>query len=253
MQNKLAHLIVHYKSEGAAATFKFIATKISNRLIKKIKKNDHAFIFSEIYKKNLWKSQESRSGEGSELSQTKNLIEILPSMLEQFQIKTIIDAPCGDFNWMKHVPLNRDLHYIGLDIVPELINDNQKKYGNSQYRFQLADLTKNQLPKAELLFCRDCLFHLSYKDIYLVLNNFVQSDIPFLLTTTHLNTSNFKNSDIQTGSFRQIDLFSEPFFLPSNVHFRIEDFVAPATPREMCLWDKAQVKSALEKMSQAIF
>ena len=200
----------------------------------------------------MWNSGESRSGSGSELAYTENLIKFLPEVFKKFNIKTIIDAPCGDFNWMKHVPMEKSVHYIGIDIVPALIISNQTKYNSSQYQFLSGDITSDPLPKADLLFCRDCLFHLNYNDIYRVFKNFVESDNKWILTTTHINTSNFTNTDIRTGSFRNIDLFSFPFSLPKDVHYRIEDFVAPAQPREMCLWDKEQIRAKLVNMEKNI-
>jgi hypothetical protein len=85
-----------------------------------------------------------------------------------------------------------------------------------------------------------------------VFKNFVESDIPWLLTTTHINKNNFKNKDIYSGDFRLIDLFSEPFNLPDEVHYRILDFVDPFPQREMCLWSREEVRIALDGMSKLI-
>jgi hypothetical protein len=252
MKDTIKKLVNLYKSDGLFSTAKIAYKKVHSRAVKSLSKQDNSTIFAKIYEGNLWKSNESRSGAGSELANTANLIKLLPEVFERFKIQTIIDAPCGDFNWMKHVPMKSNLSYLGIDIVPDLIKSNQKNYGNEQYNFILADITKGPLPRADLLFCRDCLFHLPYKDIFLVLKNFVESDIPLLLTTTHINTNNFINTNIRVGSFRNIDLFAEPFCLPKDVHYRIEDFVMPDQPREMCLWDKEQIRSALHKMSKMI-
>jgi hypothetical protein len=35
----------------------------------------------------------------------------------------MLDAPCGDFNWMKEVDLSA-VHYTGGDIVEPLVNSN---------------------------------------------------------------------------------------------------------------------------------
>ncbi|WP_250161065.1 hypothetical protein [Peribacillus frigoritolerans] len=77
-------------------------------------------LFTNIYKKNRWRNSESVSGQGSSLTQTKTLIQELPGLINQLQIKKLIDAPCGDFNWMKEVYKNTEL-YIGIDIVDEII------------------------------------------------------------------------------------------------------------------------------------
>ena len=41
---------------------------------------------------------------------------------------SLLDAPCGDFNWMRHVPLG-GVSYTGADVVPELIARNRRDYG----------------------------------------------------------------------------------------------------------------------------
>ena len=86
----------------------------------------------------------------------------------------------------------------------------------------------------------------------LLLKNFVDSKTSFLLTSTHVNQGETVNSDISAGDFRLIDLFSDPFCLPRNVHYRLEDFVPPHPPREMCLWDRAQISAALHDMTAKI-
>ena len=42
--------------------------------------------------------------------------------LRKLGIRTIVDAACGDFNWMRHIVCNSDIKYQGFDIVEELIN-----------------------------------------------------------------------------------------------------------------------------------
>jgi hypothetical protein len=77
-------------------------------------------LYTNIYKKNRWRNSESVSGTGSSFAQTKTLIQELPSIINQLQIKKMIDTPCGDFNWMKEIYKNTEL-YIGIDFVDEII------------------------------------------------------------------------------------------------------------------------------------
>jgi len=44
--------------------------------------------------------------------------------LQSLQIKTLLDAPCGDGNWINKVDLS-GITYIGADIVPEIIETNK--------------------------------------------------------------------------------------------------------------------------------
>jgi hypothetical protein len=201
--------------------------------------------FTEIYKKNYWGSAESISGMGSTIEHTINLRNELPELFKKFSIKTVFDAPCGDFNWMKHVLEGNNVNYIGGDIVAPLIADNNARYRSKNVTFIHIDLIKEKFPKADLMICRDCLFHLSFHDTRSVLQNFIDAEISYLLTTTHIHTERFRNKDIKTGDFRRIDLFSAPYYFPKDMLLRIEDWKAPDPEREMCLWTRNQIIQAL--------
>lgn len=201
--------------------------------------------FTAIYKGNHWGGDESASGRGSSLAYTDNLRAHLPGLFEQFKIRSVLDAPCGDFHWMRLVTNQLNIDYTGADIVKPIIESNQSKYANASTRFVQLDITRHPLPPADLMICRDCLFHLSYADVRAALVNFVKSGTPYLLTTTHINNGTFRNHDILTGSFRLIDLFSEPFNLPREPLARIADWIEPHPEREMCLWSSEQIAAAL--------
>lgn len=206
--------------------------------------------FTWIYKRNHWGNCESVSGPGSTLRYTENLRKHLPLLFSEYKVRKVLDAPCGDFNWMKEVVKEIDIHYVGADIVPQLVESNNALYKSEHVGFIHADITNGALPAVDLMICRDCLFHFSYADIAKFINNFCQSDIPYLLTTTHINKSDFENKDIKTSEFRLIDLHKPPFFFPEPL-FSIDDWVEPHPARQMRLWSKGQVLGALKKMERA--
>ncbi len=208
--------------------------------------------FTKIYEISYWGKWESKSGKGSTLSSTEQLRKELPNLFKQFGVKTVFDGPCGDFNWMKYVISETDIFYIGGDIVEPMIAANQANYGNQKISFIKLDLTKNTLPSADLMICRDCLFHLSFQDTLMLLQNFSNSNIPWLLTTTYQKTSEFINVNIDTGHFRRIDLFSAPYHFPKEIHYKIEDCMPEEDVRYMCLWSKQQVQSAILLMQEDV-
>jgi len=167
-------------------------------------------VFRDIYYKNIWES-ESRSGPGSELDQTKELLDQLPILFEQLDIKSIIDAPCGDFNWMRFLQMD-EIDYLGCDIVPELVAANNHKYSKSGVRFLELDIISDSLPEADLILVRDCFVHFSYKNIEKALINIKKSGIKYIATTTFLNCN--KNYNIPTGEWRSINLEKDPFKFP---------------------------------------
>ena len=164
--------------------------------------------FTYINEHKYWKSDESVSGDGSELEVTQELIKELEVLCKAKNIKTFLDIPCGDFNWMQHANLH-DVDYIGGDIVENLIVENNAKYKQERITFKNLDLTKDVLPKVDLVFCRDCLVHLSYKDIYKTLINIKKSKSKYLLTTSFDRCR--INNDIVTGQWRKLNFEITPF------------------------------------------
>jgi hypothetical protein len=194
----------------------------------------------------MWSCAESRSGWGSTLDATGTIANALPGLVSRFRVERLLDAPCGDFNWLRHVELPKSLTYIGADVVPAIADANKARYACSQRRFMTMDIINDALPEADLLFCRDCLIHFSDDDIFMFLDNFMRSSIEYLMTTTYKpNGSDVENRNIVTGDFRALDLFKVPFQLPGDVLFRADDFAPGAPPREMCIWSRAQIGTAV--------
>lgn len=163
--------------------------------------------FTTIYNTRAWHSQESISGIGSELIQTKQLIEELPVLFKKYNIQSVLDIPCGDFNWMQHIDLGIT-KYIGADIVEDLIITNRQKYPNVE--FHHLDLTKSNLPKVDLILARDVFVHMTYNTIVSALENIINSGCKYLLTTSFTGMSS--NRDLSAdGDWRPLNLLVEPF------------------------------------------
>lgn len=168
-------------------------------------------VFHEIYYKKGFGGTKSISGHGASLEQTEAIRQEMPKMMEELNVKSLLDAPCGDFHWMKEMNFDID-KYIGVDIVSELIESNREKYGSDKKEFVLLDIAKSSLPCVDLILCRDCLIHFLFKDIFSTVRNFCRSNSKYLLTTTFTKQS--KNVDIRTGRVRPINLSLPPFNFP---------------------------------------
>ncbi len=213
-------------------------------------KTDLRSVFTAIADANKWGSRESVSGEGSTMAYTYNLRHELPRFIDEFGVRSMFDAPCGDFNWMKAVDFPAGFHYVGGEIVPSLVLANRRDHATANREFIEFDIAADKFPKCDLWFCRDCLFHLPYKSIFAAIAGFLGADIPLLMTTTHINATRFRNKDIEGGDYRQIDLFGAPFHFPREVRYRIPDYVFPFPQREMCVWSKDQVAFALRRSAR---
>ena len=179
-------------------------------------------IFTTIFETNYWKSRESVSGPGAEIKQTHRIRKTIPEILKKYNIRTILDIPCGDFNWMRTIDLSILDKYIGADIVSALIKINNKKHSGGNKKFIELNIINSCLPKVNLIFSRDCFIHLKNKEICRSLNNIKKSGSNFLLTTTYIYE--VENIDTQKGKWRPINLNLKPFNLPPYIKYINTDF-----------------------------
>jgi hypothetical protein len=112
---------------------------------------------------------------------------------------------------MKHLTVGVEQH-IGVDIVQELVEQNQRTLGGPHRRFLKLDITRDHLPQVDLILCRDCLVHFSFQEVFNALRNFKKSQSTYLLTTTF--TGARPNPEIAMGSWHPLNLQLPPFNLP---------------------------------------
>jgi SAM-dependent methyltransferase len=168
-------------------------------------------VFSGIHRQNCWLGEESMSGPGSSLAATAALRRELPRLLAQLGCASLLDAPCGDLWWLKEAALPV-ASYCGVDIVPAVIAQNRRRHAAPGRTFLCLDVRRDPLPQADLVLCRDCLVHLSFRDALAALANFRASGAAWLLTTTF--TGQHAHRDVLTGEWRPLNLQLPPFSLP---------------------------------------
>ena len=203
-------------------------------------------IFKRIYRKQRWGTQETASGTGSTLKQTEVIRAELPRLVRELGVKSILDIPCGDFNWMKEVNLEIE-SYIGADIVKEIIQNNRQRFASTQREFVRLNITRDGLPRVDLILCRDCLVHFSYHDLCLALNMIRKSNSTYLLTTTFTDLQ--ANEDILTGNWRPLNLQKPPFNFSTPIRLIEEKFVEDErySDKSLGLWRISDILPADKK------
>ena len=183
----------------------------------KIKKD----VFTSIYKSNHWvqdddilsKDSISVSGHGSNINTNQffNLRKIFLKIIDEKKINSILDMPCGDFLWLYEIIKKKNIDYIGVDIVEELIEANKKKYLDKNFNFINDDIVNfNTSNKFDLILIRDLFIHIPNSDIKKILQNIKKIDFKYVA----LNSYNNKiNEDVVVGKHRKINLLIEPFNL----------------------------------------
>lgn len=175
--------------------------------------------FVRHYRDNYWKGAESRSGRGSSLDQTRIVREELPRLCTELGITSLLDVPCGDVHWMQHVALP-GVRYIGADIVPQVVADNRTRFAGTGREFIAFDLVRAPPPRVDLIFCRDLLVHLPFRDALRALENCRKSGATWLLTTSF--TERTENADLAGSDWRPLNLALAPFNLPQPARLILE-------------------------------
>ncbi|MFF3855558.1 methyltransferase [Micromonospora sp. NPDC002575] len=199
---------------------------------------DRRQVFAEIYDRGIWLTEENAdclSGAGSSLRSTAQLREALPALLTRLGATSLLDLGCGDFTWMRHVDLG--VPYVGVDIVPGVVEANRRQHATPQRTFHCLDAVSEPLPAADAVLCREVLFHLSLADARRVLDNVGESGARYLIATTDEATG--FNSDIKTGDFRVLNLRRRPFSFPAPLCQFADDAVQAG--RVLGVWRTADL------------
>ena len=188
---------------------------------------DYQKIFDDIYHNYGFGGKdkvhgETRSGPGSTTIATLHIKKFITHIVKQYNVKSVVDIPCGDFNWMSDIASDFE-SYIGMDISPKCIKDNQCKYPN--FDFRVGDLINGTIPDCDLLIVRDVFGHMPLEFGKIAVDNVWHSNWKYLISTnwlyvnrdTTLNQtqcSNHTNTGIeQFGKCYKINLLNEPFNL----------------------------------------
>jgi len=198
-----------------------------------MRSKDMGEVFSQIYSKNVWveaNGQDSLSGVGSTAHAAEKVVQSLSAFLQQIECRQLVDIGCGDFNWMQAV--RGDFNYLGIDIVPDVIQTNIAKFGDERRRFVCMDATRNPVEPGDVAICREVLFHLSFADAQRLIANIKAAGFKYIILTS--DKSIWFNSDIRNGDFRRINLERAPFNFPSPIQELTDDRVAQG--RVLAIW-----------------
>lgn len=174
---------------------------------------------------------ETACGAGSTLAATAYLRTVLPDILARHHVRTLLDAPCGDFNWMARADLS-GVTYVGADLSAEnLATATQRSADQRGVSFIRADLCVDDLPKCDAILSRDFFQHLPNAMALQALANFKRTGARLLLATTFYNAT---NSDIaEPGGFRPLNLCAAPFSLGEPIETHPDP---PGSERVIGIW-----------------
>ena len=178
--------------------------------------------FREVYRRNTWNGERSRSGPGSEGAFAQRKVEVLRQWIETYKIRSLLDIGCGDFYWMRDLVPLLDV-YAGVDIVPELIAENNRLYATARVSFHEVDLTVERasahLPQKEwdLITCLDVFGHLLNDEVLRLLTFLTRSSgARYLLITNRRDASSAAYLNREKSREEGIDTECHPVFQQSG-------------------------------------
>ncbi len=139
--------------------------------------------FSKIYRNQVWgkNGEQFYSGPGSHGPASDMYCAAVTRFIQENGIRSVVDCGCGDFSIAKRIVEATDVQYVGVDVVPELIQHHRKNFQGPRVRFACANIIADDLPTADLYLVRQVLQHLTNDEIAKVLERL--SCVPKVLIT----------------------------------------------------------------------
>jgi SAM-dependent methyltransferase len=164
------------------------------------------------------KEGKGTSGFGSTLEFNKLYRVFLQDFLAAHAIRSVVDAGCGDWQFSQAIDW-KGINYLGVDIVQSVVETNQRKFGAANIRFAVADIVRDELPRADLLLVKDVLQHLSNADIARFLEQLPRYRHVLIVNDVLPDSLTGESKDIPSGGFRPFDPTQPPHSLPGTKVF----------------------------------
>ncbi len=207
-----------------------VMKKIKSVLNQMIQDKNVKKVFQRIYETKVWdnpsNNSESLSGDGSTLKNTILIRQTIVRILSEYNIKTILDIGCGDWNWMKEISAYLP-DYTGIDAALNVINRN-KKFQSGNIRFfndiSLSFLKKTPSKYYDLVLLRHVLEHSPTKYNVDLLKE-VKRCARFALITSALHDNPETNNGEIFGGYVPVNLLRTPYVgILENPLQQIDDY-----------------------------
>lgn len=177
----------------------------------------HKEIFTEIYDTNVW----GGSGGGSMPSVNQEYIKLLEGFVRTNQVKTVIDFGCGDWQFSQFIDWG-ETHYIGIDCVQSVIDENFRKFSAKNIDFFCSD-ELNMF--GDLLLLKDVLQHWTNDDIQKFLDAHKNKFKYIIITNNSGQVSDWEDSlrpHIETrplsANFYPLKKYNAEIMLTTNIN-----------------------------------
>ena len=196
-------------------------------------------LFSNFY--NALDTSRDNSTGASSIDGTRKIRDELLILFKKHNIKKMFDAGCNNCEWIRtfHFP---EFEYQGGDISLSMVS--QAWTRSPHLNVILHDITTDPIPEVDVLFVRDVTLHLNNQDRQLVIKNWFDSAVPWLLITQSPYIS--QNTDVTYNNnfpASEINWCIAPWNFPEPVN-QIFEFES-GQGRCLALWHRDQIKDLI--------
>jgi hypothetical protein len=180
--------------------------------------DEAATAFTEIYSSDYWRLTKIPA----EPDRHQRFATLIENAIRAYKVESVVEFGCGFWNYGKLVDWS-GLTYDGFDVVPGLSDLNADACDAPNIRFH--QLTKEaDLPRADLLICKDVLQHLPSDDVLHYLAIF-KALFPYMLIVNDIMPDDNVNGPIAHGGYRALRLDLPPFNEACEI---VDEWDAPA-------------------------
>lgn len=163
-------------------------------------------VFTEIYDKSKW--DENTSNTGSNIDFNKKYIPFLKELISTYDIQTIADLGCGDFDCGSLIYNDLNIIYQGYDIDKQTIDNLvHRQYTTSKFTFTRLDVFSNKehIVSGDLCILKDVLQHWSLLKIYILLEYLTKERKFKYILIVNCDGQTEDNADIKDGKWRPLN------------------------------------------------
>lgn len=164
-------------------------------------------------------------------------LDELKALLKSFEVKSLIDTSCEEARLVDQLDLQLE-EYIGVDRRSDVVEAIRSSLGSAHGTFLSQDITKDLLPKADLVLCWDHLQRLTPTQIRATLLLFKKSGAKYLLVTHFPELA--KNKKGKKGAVHPINWTLPPYKFPTPM-VQISEQKEGGEVKNLALWKIADL------------
>src|SRR5215471_18771366 len=146
--------------------------------------------FSRVYSCKAWGAAAEEpyySGNGSSGQVADEYCGFVNGLIRDHGVRSVADLGCGDFRIGRRIVAAAGVAYVGVDVVPEVVEYCRERFSSEQVRFERLDILSDPLPDADLCLLRQVLQHLSNAEVEAALGSV--GKYPLVLISEHVPVS----------------------------------------------------------------